>query len=89
MADTFAGHSQTKHSPADYVFLVTPDDDDDLANTTRAISFAVAGDLKVTTAGGTTVTIPSGALAAGVVHPLRVVRVFATGTDADGIVGYY
>lgn len=74
--------------PAVTAFVITPADDADLATPTRGISFAGAGALKVTTVDGTTVTIPSGALAAGVVHPLAVKRVFATGTGATNIVGY-
>jgi hypothetical protein len=76
-------------SPAAHVFLITPSDDANLANPTRGISFHTAGALKVTTAGGEIVVIPDGALAAGIVHPLEVVKVFDTGTDADGLVGYY
>lgn len=74
---------------ASYVALCTPSDDDSLANVTRGISFVTAGDLKVTTAGGDTVIIPNGALAAGIVHPLRVAKVFLTGTGAAGIVLYW
>jgi hypothetical protein len=65
---------------------------DDNANVSggaiRGISFAVAGALKITTTGGETVTITSGALAAGVIHPIGIVKVFATGTGCTGIWGY-
>jgi hypothetical protein len=47
----------------------------------------VAGAVKVTFFDGTTVTF--GTLVAGVIHPLRVKRVFATGTTATGIIGVY
>lgn len=70
------------------VALVTPDDATDLGFQTRAISFAANGAIRVTTSGGDTVTIPSGALAAGVMHPLQVTRIFSTGTTATGIVAY-
>lgn len=75
-------------SSARGIVLVTPSNDTDLVTATRGVSFAVAGDLKVTTVAGETVTIPSGALAAGGIHPIRVVRIFATGTTATGIVAY-
>lgn len=68
--------------------LVTPADGSDLPFLTRGLSIAGAGAVRVTTAAGDTVTIPSGALAAGVVHPLRVSRVWSTGTTATGIVAF-
>jgi hypothetical protein len=71
------------------VALVTKHDTNELTYFTRGISFAVAGDLAVVTAGGETVVIPSGALAAGIVHPLRVKQVLSTGTAATGIVAYW
>lgn len=74
--------------PADTIFLITPNDSTDLAQRTRAISFAGAGALEVIDCKGNTVVIPSGALAAGVLHPLSVTRVRSAGTGATGIVGY-
>lgn len=73
--------------PANFVFLITPDDDSNLAATTRAISFAEAGTLHIIDANGNDVTIPDGALAAGIMHPLRVRRVLEDST-ATGLVGY-
>ena len=70
------------------VFLITPNDSTDLTTFTRGISLGTEGDLKIDTIDGTTVTIPSGALAAGVIHPIGVARVHATGTTASDIVGY-
>ena len=75
--------------PASHVFLITPDNDADLDHVTRAIAFAVAGDIKVDTFGGETVTIPDGVLAAGMMHNIRVTRIYDTGTDATSIVGFY
>jgi hypothetical protein len=84
-------HLQTElDSPAQGVFLITPSDTDELAHVTRGISFATAGDLKVVTLAGETVVIPSGALAAGVQHAIRITRVLATGSGSGmGLVGYY
>lgn len=53
------------------------------------ISFAAAGDIVCVTTGlngadGNTFTIPSGALAAGIVHPISFSRIKA-GTSATGI----
>jgi len=75
--------------PASHLFLITPHDTNELANVTRGISFGTAGTLKVVTAGGEVVTIPSGSLAAGIIHPLRVKIVWSAGTTAADIVGYY
>jgi hypothetical protein len=75
--------------PATHAALVTPDDATDLAVATRGISFATAGAIKVTTVAGETLVIPSGALAAGVMHPLEVTRIWNTGTTAASIVRYW
>ncbi len=73
----------------DVVSIGTGDDSNDVSGgAIRGISFAVAGALKVTTTGGQTVTITSGALSAGIIHPIGIVRVFSTGTTATGIWGY-
>lgn len=50
----------------------------DLIKGASGIIIHASGVLKVLTAGGTTVTLP--ALAVGVVHPLRIKRVFNTTT---------
>lgn len=73
--------------PAENAFAVTPSDDTDLAEDTRGLYVGVSGDVKVDLVGGTTVTFVG--LAAGVLHPLRVKRVYETGTDAEDIVGVY
>lgn len=75
-------------------YLVTPSDTNYLADASdnpvcsRGISFGTAGTLKVEFVGGLVVTIPDGALAAGVIHPLKVVQVWSTGTTATDIVVY-
>ena len=76
-------------TPADHIALVTPSDSVDLGYVTRGISFGTVGTIKVTTNGGETVTIPSGALAAGSIHPIRVARIWSTGTTAANIVAYW
>lgn len=89
-----ASSAAAQISPAVNAALVTADDANDLTVVTRGISFATAGALKVTMMGdnataGATVVIPSGALAAGLIHPLRVRRIWATGTTAASIVAYW
>lgn len=73
--------------PASGFFLITPDDDNDLPQITRGISFATAGTLHVLTADGTNDTIPNGSLAPGGIHSLRVRRVYEDST-VTGLVGY-
>lgn len=75
-------------NPALKAFEITPSDSADLPSITRGLYVGVSGDVKVTMAGngGTVVFV---GLAAGMIHPLRVQRVFANGTDATNIVGVY
>jgi hypothetical protein len=54
---------------------------------TRALLLSTAGVLKVTFAGGTTVTLPS--LSAGVWHPMQVTRVWSTGSDSITVYAGY
>ena len=90
-----AGKQPWGTEPPSKAYLVTPDNtnylyDDAHTNDkpicSRGISFGTAGTLKVEFPDGTQVTIPSGALAAGVIHPMKIVKVFATGTGASDIV---
>lgn len=85
MPNTFEAYSYGLESPAQFAAAVTPDNDNDLATAARALLIGVAGDVKVTTTGGSTVTmtVPAGIL------PVSVVRVFATGTDATDIVALW
>ncbi|MCP5011733.1 MAG: hypothetical protein GY942_17280 [Aestuariibacter sp.] len=83
MTDKFASNSSRLDSPAKSAFEITPSDSTDLTLSARALYVGAVGDVKVTTVGGDTVTFVdvSGLL------PVRVQRVFSTGTDATGIVG--
>jgi hypothetical protein len=72
-------------APAENIANVAPDNGADLANTTRALIVNVAGDLHVITAQDDEVTFPA---PVGVL-PLRVKKVFATGTTATGIVALW
>jgi hypothetical protein len=63
---------------------VTPSDSDDIHNTYgRGLYVGVSGDVKVTMDNGDIVTW--GSLAAGIVHPFYVKRVWSTGTTATGV----
>lgn len=63
---------------------------DDAVNETRpfrAICFGGAGTLKITGDDDVAITIPSGLLSANVFHPIRVKRVWQTGTSATNVYG--
>ena len=74
-------------TPPQNALAVTPSDTVDLTNFARGIYVGVAGDVKVRMAGDrgdTDVTYVD--LAAGIIHPMVIKRVFATGTAATSIV---
>ena len=67
------------------MFNIIPDDANDLELLTRGIYIGEFGTLHVRMADGSEGTY--GALIAGMVHPLQIIRVFASGTTADDIRG--
>lgn len=71
--------------PAKRAEAITPDDANDIVTVTRALYVGSAGDVRVDMADGSDVTFSS--VPSGTVLPLRVRRVYATGTTASGIVG--
>lgn len=82
--EQFAVYSSGLDSPASLVFVITPDDGNDLAVPTRAIRADGAGDVVLVTAGGSAVTCK---FAAAETRPIRAVRILATGTTATGLEG--
>lgn len=79
--------AQSQSGPARFLLPVVPDDAANLPNGgARSLYVAGAGTLSVVDAAGTVVEIVSGAAQ---YHPIRVVRVRATGTTATGIVALY
>lgn len=87
--DTFLNEGDTALvEPAANAVAITTNDSTDLAIATRGLYVGVTGNVKVDMLGGTTgVTFTN--MAAGVIHPLRVTRVYATGTTASSLVGVY
>ncbi len=82
-----------KVNPVAKSMVVTPSDDNNLEDAdgnpivTTSVRISSAGALKVLPAGQTLpTTYASGFLAAGLAHPLQIVRVYDTGTDVDVIV---
>lgn len=75
--------------PALSAAVITPDDDVALENgPTRGLAFSAAGILELTMLDGVDVIIPSGVLAPGVIHPLRVTHVKESTTATD-VVGFW
>lgn len=87
MSDKFSNYHSGLESPAERAFAITGNDSTDLTVYPRAIYVGGAGNVKVTTLGGDTVTF-NGALA-GTILPVRAVRVFSTGTTATNLIGLY
>lgn len=86
MADEFETQEPGLNSPATDAFLITPDDNADLAKVTRGLVIGTDGAVKVTTKRGTTLVLPT--MPQGYIWPLRVKRVFSTGgTTATNLVG--
>lgn len=86
MPDIFENFRPGLESPAAGGFAIQPDDGADLPFVTRAVNVGVSGVLHVTMADGSDLRV---SLAAGGLVPLRVSRVWATGTTAQDIVGLY
>lgn len=86
MADTFQQYTPGLESPASHLTAVTPSDTDDLVFASRALNVGESGFVRVTTVDGDTETI---FIAAGGAFPVRVQRVWSTGTTATSIVALY
>lgn len=71
--------------PGDGAFDITPSDTVNLTIYTRGLYVGTVGDVKVDMLNGDTVIFV--ALAGGIIHPLQVRKVYATGTDATDIIG--
>ncbi|WP_434286292.1 spike base protein, RCAP_Rcc01079 family [Celeribacter sp. SCSIO 80788] len=86
MADEWAGRGKSINSPADNAEAVTPNDSADLSNASRALLLDAAGTVTVDMVGsGSNIALP---LQEGY-NPVRVTRVYATGTDAVTIVSLW
>lgn len=87
MSDPFYNRLSGLESPALEAAEVTPSDSSDLASDSRSLYVGGAGTLRVTMTGGQVVNLTG--ISAGLVLPLRVRRVHATGTTATGIVALW
>lgn len=84
MPDAFADRMRTPRDPAVTVFDITPDDGADLPRATTALNVATPGTVRVTTVDGSDAAVT---LDPGHAFPIRVRRVWLTGTTATGIRG--
>lgn len=84
--DKFAASSGGLEAPATNAASLAKNDAADIEFATRAIWVGAAGDAKVTMLGGQVVTFK--AMNVGY-HPLRIVRLWSTGTVAADIVGLW
>lgn len=75
--------SSRSYDPATSAAAVTPHDTNELSNVTTRVFVGGAGNLKVTMMDGTDVTFTG--VTAGSVLPIRVRRVYSTGTTATNI----
>jgi hypothetical protein len=82
--DKFATFTAAPGLPATSAFAITPNDAADVPTVTLALNVATPGVVRVTPLAGGTADV---FIDAGVVFPLRVSRVWATGTTATGICG--
>lgn len=71
--------------PGKGIFPITPSDSDSIV--ARGVVFKTAGALKIKDGNGVDRTIPSGVLAVGVIHWIKVKQVYSTGTTATDIWG--
>ena len=84
MPSDFGTRHRRPTDPAIRVLEITPDDGADLAEIVSAINVATPGVVRVTTEDGTTSDVM---VHPGDAFPLRVRRVWQTGTTATGLRG--
>ncbi len=81
MEDAFSTHTPGLTAPAADGFAILPDDDADLAYTTRAVYVGAGGTLDIVLASGAEVSLVN--VGDGTVLPLRVRRVLESTTAGD------
>ncbi|WP_380058858.1 hypothetical protein ACFE33_15255 (plasmid) [Falsihalocynthiibacter sp. SS001] len=86
MIDRYRGITPTTNSPAIDAFAIAPNDGADLVEVPRAIYVGQGGTITAITREGSQVTLEN--VPAGTVLPIRLRKVFATGTSAQSLVGF-
>ena len=85
MQDVFADHAVGLTAPATRPETITPSDAAELSYVTRALYVGQTGNVRVKTTTGDIVTLAN--MQSGILYPIRVLQVFATGTTASDLVG--
>lgn len=85
MTDAYSKYATNLDSPAHDFFSITPDDNTDLAQSTRGIYVGGDGNLEVHSVSGNAVIFIG--VVAGSVLPIRCRRVLAASTTATNIIG--
>lgn len=85
--DTFKNQASSLEAPARDGATLTPSDSAPIAVMTRAVYVGTGGDLRVEMAGGQELTFAN--VQGGTFLPLRITRLFQTGTNAGGVVGIW
>lgn len=80
----FTNRSASRVDPLRAALTVQPSDTEDLGIESRALLLGAGGDVRLTLADGDTITLKG--LRDGVLYPLAIRRVWATGTTAADIV---
>lgn len=83
--DRFSSYPVTPDQPATTLVEITPDDDAELEHVLLGLNVETPGHVRVTTKDGSTGTI---FVSAGHLFPLRITKVWATGTTATGLRGF-
>jgi hypothetical protein len=83
--DDFENFQDSLTSPASAAEAITPSDDTALSHTTRGVFVGQGGDVTLRLISGDVVTLSN--LQSGIIYPLRVDQVMATGTTATALVG--
>lgn len=84
MTDIFSSTARSPGDPTVTLFAITPDDTADLEYVTLGINVATPGTVRVTMADGSMGDIT---VSPGAAFPIRVRRVWQSGTTATGIYG--
>ena len=85
MADKFQYKNAELNSPGDIFYTITPNDQVEIPFRPRAVMIGTPGNLAcVDSLGVTTVMVN---LAVGIYHPIRPLKILATGTTAANIFG--
>lgn len=84
MTDLMSSYSPSLTSPSTHIFAITGDDATDLTYVTKGLEVQTAGDIKITTEAGETLTKH---FWVGY-HPVRIKRVWSTSLTASGIYGH-